>query len=306
MKYISLIIGYLRLLQIRFLVLLLLVVFASPTKQALAGKGITSTDHTIDITWSGKDADRIAVFLATRKQGKWSKPEQLTDYAGDSLHPTVDRDVRGNIWLTWTSIDFQNFQIHYSVKRKNQWSDPKSIATKTENNIAPFIMFDHDGIPWVVWSGNNDDDDDIYYSRFIQGTWQKPHLVHPDNDVPDILPRMDLDAAGKPQVTWEHYTPAGYIIISKIWNGHSWVDGDNSRKTGLEKSSSTYKKPSYSVAGRVWDGRQWIKTASPVMDKPSRQQSLTATGKETNAKRNEIQLPPFVQNVKDIYMRIYQ
>jgi hypothetical protein len=304
MKHIFFIAGRLRLLQMQFLVFPLLIILASPTEQASAGEGITSVDHAIDIAWSENNADRIAIFLCTRKQGKWSKPERITDYTGDSLHPTVDRDVRGNIWLTWTSIDFQNFQIRYAVKQKGQWSDPKIIATKTENNIAPFLMLDHDGIPWVVWTGNNDDDDDIYYSRFVHGNWQKPQLVHSDNDVPDILPRMDLDASNKPQVTWEHFTPAGYTIVSKIWDGNSWIDENNTGKTGLGKSNE-YKKQSYSVAGRVWDGRQWIKKASSK-DDPSRQQDPTATRKDTNVKQNEIQLPPFVQNVKNIYIRIYQ
>ena len=294
-----------RLSQIQFFGFILLIFLYSPTNQASAEKNITSGDQTIDMAWSGKDAERIAIYLSTKEQGKWSQPECITDYNGDSLHPTVDRDTRGNTWLSWTSVDYQNFQIRYAVKQKNQWSDPKIIATKTENNIAPFLMLDHDGIPWVVWSGNNNDDDDIYYSRFIHGNWQKPHLVHSDNDVPDILPRMDLNSSNRPQVTWEHYTPAGYIIISKIWNGTSWIDDDSTGMAGLGKAS-VYKKQSYSVAGRVWDGREWIQKTSSINDDPFRQQTPMITTKNTNVKQNEIQLPPFVQNVKSIYIRIYQ
>ena len=305
MKHIFVIACRLGLIQMQSLLFIPLVIFSFTAKQVSAEESVTSINHVIDITWSEKDADRIAIFLCTRKQGKWSKPERITDYTGDSLHPTVDRDARGNIWLTWTSVDYQNFQIRYAVKQENQWSYPKVIETKTENNIAPFLMLDHDGIPWVVWSGNNDDDDDIYYSRFVHGNWQEPHLVHADNKVPDILPRMDLDTSNRPQVTWEHYTPAGYIIVSKIWNGNSWVNEKKTGKAGLPKSMA-YKKQNYSVAGRMWDGRQWIKKASYIRDSPSRQMALITTSKDTNADQNELRLPPFVQNVKNIFIRIYQ
>ncbi len=305
MKQILSLVCRVRLSQIQFFGFILLIFLYSPTNQASAEKNITSGDQTIDMAWSGKDAERIAIYLSTKEQGKWSQPECITDYNGDSLHPTVDRDTQGNTWLSWTSVDYQNFQIRYAIKQKNQWSDPKFIETKTENNIAPFIMVDHDGTPWVVWSGNNNDDDDIYYSRFVHGNWQKPHLVHSDNEVPDILPRMDLDTLNRPQVTWEHYTPAGYTIVSKIWDGNSWVNEDNTGKKGLAKSSA-YKKQNYSVAGRMWDGRQWIEKASYIKDDPSRQVAPTTTRKDTNANQNEIQLPPFVQNVKNIFIRIYQ
>lgn len=305
MKHISFIACRLHLLPIGFLIFTLLIIFSFPAEQASAEESVTSTDHAIDITWSQKDADRIAIFLCTKKQGKWGKPEHITDYSGDSLHPTVDRDSQGNTWLTWTSIDYQNFQIRYAVKKKNQWSDPKFIKTKTENNIAPFLMLDHNGTPWVVWSGNNDDDDDIYYSRFVHGNWQKAQLVNSDNEVPDILPRMDLDASNRPQVTWEHYTPAGYVIVSKIWNGNSWINEDSTGKTGSGKFSA-YKKQSYSVAGRVWDGRQWIKKTPSTEESPSRQQTSIVANKNTNVKQNKIQLPLFVQNVKNVYVKLYQ
>ncbi len=260
------------------------------------------TYSVIDLVWTGKDADRNIIFLSSKKHGQWSEPEHIIDFSSDSLHPTVDKDKLGNTWLTWTAIDNEQFQIHYTEKQNNQWHDPESLTTTTKNNIAPFLLLDKDGIPFVVWSGNNDDDDDIYFSRFVKKNWQAAQRIHPDNSVPDILPALNLDAQKSLHVTWEQYSPSGYILVSMVWNGSAWVDEEFSKK---KNSSGTYQKSAlmtYAIKGRLWDGRQWIKNTSDATDDLKEKE----TGEKGGAETIEIELPKFVDSIDNVYVKIYK
>ncbi len=260
------------------------------------------TDRDIDLVWAGKNADRSVIFLSSKKHGRWSEPEEIIDFSCDSLHPTVDKDNRGNTWLTWTAIDYQQFQIHYTKKQNNQWQEPKKLHTTTENNIAPFLLLDGDDIPFVVWSGNNNDDDDIFFIRFVNAAWQPPRLVHSDNMVPDILPALELNDQQQMRVTWEQYTPSGYVLVSKVWNGSAWVDERLSGKKKTSNAERKFSSKTYAIKGRLWDGRQWIKNTSDVADELGKKEA----GNKKDAETIEIELPKGVDNIDSVYVRIYQ
>jgi hypothetical protein len=76
---------------------------------------------------------------------------------------------------------------------------------------------------WLAWSGVQNHDDDIYFSRWQGVKWAKPALVHPDNNVPDILPQLSLSLEGKPLITWTSYNNGRYVYSLGEWNGRQWV-----------------------------------------------------------------------------------
>lgn len=254
----------------------------------------------MDVAWAQPEADRIAIFIATKNQGKWSHPEKIQDLSADDLHPTVDRDQLNRIWLAWTAIDYQDFRIHYTVKEANVWQPPAAVPTTTENNIAPYLLV-IDTIPWLVWAGNNDDDDDIYYSRFINGQWEPARLVHSDNTYPDILPRLDVSASGQPVVSWEQYSENGYIAVSRTWDGSTW--STSSADSQLKKMTTTDKEIIYSVPGRMWDGRQWIKSTNTDEKTYPAEKKTVDAGQASTIKT--ITLPDYLQKIKTVYIRIY-
>jgi len=253
----------------------------------------------MDVAWAQPDADRIAIFLCTKKQGKWGPPVKIHDLSADDLHPTVDRDHKDRIWLAWTAIDYQDFQIHYTVKDKGVWSDPTPIPVTTENNIAPYLLVIND-VPWLVWSGNNDDDDDIYYSRFIDGTWQSARMIHPDNVYPDILPRLEVTSSGQPMVTWERFSDGEYISVARRWDGGKWI---SNAEAAPRKKASKEQSVTYAVPGRVWDGRQWTKMNDPaaVVPESDKKMKVSAEGNE----KKILELPEFLHDIQSVYIRLY-
>ncbi len=255
----------------------------------------------IDVTWAQPDADRIAIFLCTKKQGKWGQPEKIHDLFRDDLHPTVDRDGQNRIWLAWTAIDYQDFQIHYTIKNKGIWTEPDSIPVTTENNIAPYLLIINN-VPWLVWSGNNSDDDDIYYSRFIDGAWTPAKLVHPDNSFPDILPRLEVTSSGAPMVIWEQLSGSEYEQSKRVWNGRKWDQADTGASSPQQKASLK-ESLAYAVPGRVWDGRQWTKMHASEMLSTETEKHIKRNSK--TYKEKIIDLPDFLDDIQSVYIRPY-
>jgi hypothetical protein len=176
----------------------------------------------VELVWSESDGLRHEIFTSSFKNGVWSEPEMITDDNAGNLHPSIDLDTKGRKWIVWTALEDAGLEIRYTVQDEGQWPEVKKIPTSLSSNIKPSIVIDADNIPWVVWSGNNGGLDDIYYSRFVDGKWEKEQTVHPANDVPDILPFLDLDENQQPTVTWESYKDEDYIKLQSIWNGESW------------------------------------------------------------------------------------
>lgn len=176
------------------------------------------------LVWSESDGLRHEIFSSFLKNGSWSEPEMITDDNAGNLHPSIDLDTDGRKWLVWTALDDAGLEIRYCVQEDGKWQEPKTIPSGLISNVKPSLVVDQDNIPWVVWSGNNGGLDDIYYSRFIDGEWQKETALHPENDVPDILPFLDLDENKQPIVTWESYRDEDYIKLQSTWNGESWSD----------------------------------------------------------------------------------
>lgn len=178
-----------------------------------------------DLTWSEFDGSGHSIWFSMWQQGSWTPPQQIVNDSLINIHPQVYTAADGNRILAWTSIKDGHFSLRYSQQKNGTWSEPETIPAKLANNIAPSVLIDNQNISWIVWAGNNGNGelDDIYFSRLINGTWQPPQRVNPTNNVPDILPQLSNDTAGRPQVTWQSYHNGAYQFFISNWDGQSWT-----------------------------------------------------------------------------------
>ncbi len=183
-----------------------------------------AAEHTqADVVWAKSDGLRYELFSSSLKNGNWSQPEQVTNDNADNLHPCIDMGPDGRKWLAWTAMEQGSYEIRYAVFKNGQWSDPKKLPSDLKSNISPSLVVDDGNVTWMVWAGNDGvHNDDIYFSRFIHGKWQKPARVNQANNVPDILPRIELMAPHGYQVIWQGFRKNGYVKLVSRWTGHGW------------------------------------------------------------------------------------
>lgn len=165
----------------------------------------TTTDppsQDIDIVWSSSDGLKMQIYYTRLIDGAWLEPVQVTDDLYDNTYPVIDRDSSGRRWLFWTAYDNGAMEIHYATGQDDEWQTAEVLETDMKTNISPSAVIDGEDRVWVVWSANDGGLDDIMYAFFQDNSWSDPERVHAENELPDMLPVIELDPVGAPLVTW--------------------------------------------------------------------------------------------------------
>ncbi len=172
-----------------------------------------------DLVWSQGVGGRHVVLYSRLEKGKWRPVEQVSDDYRENLHPVVDRDSLGRSWIFWTALDDTGLAIRYTVGNQGNWSVPATVPSELRSNIAPSVIIDQADTVHVVWAGNDGGLDDIYHSLYSGGSWSDPERIHPENHVPDVLPRVDIDAQGRVEVTWKQFRDGQYRLVRSVSRG---------------------------------------------------------------------------------------
>ncbi len=181
-------------------------------------------DQTMEMIWSESDGLRHEIFTSSYRSGAWNEPVKITDDNASNLHPAVDVDSHGKRWAVWTAMEGATVEIRYAVYSDGEWGEVQTLPSSFSSSIKPSIIVDDTDTPWVVWTGNNGDDDDIYVTRFMNGEWTEEQRVHEDNDVPDILPSIDVDDQNRPVVRWSRFQDGGYVQVQSVWQDNNWSE----------------------------------------------------------------------------------
>lgn len=214
-----------------------------------AGEQNNTPQHA-ELVWSESDGLRHEIYASNYHAGQWSEPYQITDDNADNLHPAVDTDADGRKWVVWTAIEETGYEIKYTIFEHGEWREPKVLPSSLRSNIKPSVALDDKNIPWVVWTGNDGGNDEIYFSRFIDGKWEKEGRVHKKNEVPDILPVINLDTSGELTVSWEGYRNGAYRHLQSTWTGKVWrvpvePAEENEFSAQADKQEKTLPLPEY-------------------------------------------------------------
>ncbi len=178
----------------------------------------------IDVVWSSSDGLKMEIYYSQRQHDFWSEPVRVTDDHYDNVYPVVDRDSSGKRWIFWSAYDNGRMELHYTTGRGEEWQDSEVLEADKETNISPSVVIDKEDRVWVVWSANDGLADDIMYAYFQDGSWSDPATVHGENELPDMLPVIEIDPAGSPSVTWRASRNGENITLASRWVDGQWSE----------------------------------------------------------------------------------
>jgi hypothetical protein len=157
----------------------------------------------IDLAWPEFDGNKTEIYYNQYVDGQWQGKAQVTNNEFNNLHPDM-AVIDGTVWMVWTALDGLNNKLYYAAKSDGRWGYPKEIETGLKSSIGPKITL-VGTTPWITWAGYNGVADDVYVSKWTGSEWTAPEQVNPANEVPDILPEIEVNDSGRLQVTWQAY-----------------------------------------------------------------------------------------------------
>jgi len=151
-----------------------------------------------------------------RKEGGWSKPLRINNYAGQADEPAVAVNHHGDaivVWIQYSIFDFTNptpltTSIWYSKNHGDDdgWSEPQQLAGGDVFPIFPKVAIDEEGNAIVVWQQTNMDLDisNIYAKRYShESGWSDASLIQADASISANSPEIAMNAEGEAAVVWD-------------------------------------------------------------------------------------------------------
>lgn len=161
------------------------------------------------------------------------------------------------------------------------WEPAETVSPSTgEAQLALSAAVLEDGSSLAVWAAVDGKDDEVFWSRSQAGRWSPPARVHPDNDVPDVVPRV-VAVAGGALVAWSRYDGHDYRLRVARFADGSWVD---TGFVGEEGSLEPTPYPTASGAGflyRTVTPRTWSLLELEADGRPRRRAAMPRSAGET-------------------------
>ena len=129
--------------------------------------------------------------------------------------------LEGAAWLEGSSPYDSN--VLAAAWNGTSWEPAETVSMhSTGPQLALSAAVLEDGSWLLIWAGFDGSDDDIFWSRRDQGTWSEPRRLHPNNDVPDILPTVAMSDGGA-RAAWSFFDGSDYRVRTARWNGSGWT-----------------------------------------------------------------------------------
>jgi hypothetical protein len=117
-------------------------------------------------------------------------------------------------------------ELRYAISTEDGWERSEDLASELKKNLAPSVVIDSKDRVWVVWSANDGGFDDILTVYYQNGSWSEPVRVNAANDIPDVLPTVELDPEGNPVINWQMLADGKYITVTSRWTGSEWSEAE--------------------------------------------------------------------------------
>lgn len=182
------------------------------------------------LVWAERDDHgRYAMQISQYDGRRWTEPLRIADGDDEQILPAVGSNDQGDVWVAWTELHGLFGVIRYRVALRGVWSAPATLASNTLSDMAPSVTVDADGQAWMVFSGSDGSQDDIFVARWVDAGWSRPERIHPENNVPDILPRIFRDAGGRPVVQWRNFDGEAYQYVVSRRSPVGWSTPEPAR-----------------------------------------------------------------------------
>ncbi len=175
------------------------------------------------LAWSEQDFDGVYnMYFSRQTDDGWSDPLLISATGYPEVLPAIGSNEQGDVWLAWTELQEGTGHIMWCRFSEGRWSDPAVLETQTTSDMAPSIAVDKHGVAWLVYSGSEKKDDDIFVTRWTDSGWTVPVRLNQDDDWPDILPVISIDATGYPIVSWQGFNGRNYVQYQSRRIGSNW------------------------------------------------------------------------------------
>ena len=147
------------------------------------------------------------------------------------------------VGLVWAEGNgHRELEIWAAPWRDGEWAIPERVSPQGPGSqLAPAATILEDGSWLVVWAAYDGTDDEIVWSRRQAGIWSKPQRLHPDNDVPDIIPNLIAIEDGA-LAAWSWFDGNDYRLLTvrlanDTWTAPEIIGGKGSGDPGLMQSA---------------------------------------------------------------------
>jgi hypothetical protein len=170
------------------------------------------------MTWSAYDGKQQGMNVYLRQESaNGSAVERQMTHGGVNILPTLQMDG-SIIWLAWVDqTDADRYVLKYAVVLAGTLTliETGAVATQDARIYSPAITVSPQGTPWLAWAGFDGQDEEIRIAYYENGRWT-PERAVTNNEIPDSVPRFEIQADGILQLNWEQTTSTA--IISKHTN----------------------------------------------------------------------------------------
>lgn len=151
---------------------------------------------------------RSCLSLATKtKNAVWSEP--LTVH--ESEHPIISSNLvtlsNGSQILIWSQHEKSKSTIRFKTKDplRDNWSEPDFLFKQGTENIGLSTLRINQTV-WAFWASTQHSLPDINYAIYANGRWGTASTLHPENNVPDLLPIASINEDNDIEVNWLSYS----------------------------------------------------------------------------------------------------
>ena len=179
----------------------------------LAAGRIPSGEGSELLLIEGGGGDSILLSVPERTDGQFrGQPAVLTEQ---------DR-LAGLVWAEGDAHD--QLAIWAAAWDGHEWGAPEAISPPGPGSqLAPVGVILDDGSWLAVWPAFDGTDDEIRWSRRVDGKWSTPERIHPDNDVPDLMPDV-IAIDGGALVVWSWFDGNDYRLRSARLADGRWCE----------------------------------------------------------------------------------
>ena len=166
-------------------------------------------------------------LVLLRQTGQQIERVEPPARAGDAFRiapvPLIEKGrLSGLAWLEGDSGEKN--AVMASRWTGSDWEAIGTVSPMTgEAQLALSGAVLDDGSHLLVWAAVDGGDDEVFWSRLQAGEWSAPARIHPDNDVPDVVPKV-VAVAGGALVAWSQYDGKDYRLRVARFAAGSWTD----------------------------------------------------------------------------------
>ncbi len=187
-----------------------------------------------------------AVMVVSKKDGKWSAPEQVNKTRTQIVRPTLAK-LNGSVCALWTECGDKLARIMFSERKNSGWSEPVAISDAHYAAQNQEVAVDHHGKLAAVWQEFHEGQYDIVMRTLADGKWSDSVALTNDK-YDDWDPAVVYDSKDQLWFAWTSYREGDYDLFVR----RADVAGAKEVRLGARGEYDLHPSMAADADGRVW------------------------------------------------------